>query len=85
MKRVTFVIQAENQTDVLLRVVALFHRLNVDIDGLHLVRRRGAGTMRLSVRVEAEQEHARRLEAHLYKVVQVRSVEIKPEPNKAKS
>jgi hypothetical protein len=66
-------------------VVALFHRLNVEIDGLHLVRRRGAETMRLSVRVKAEQELTRRLEAHLYKVVQVRSVETKPGQNKARS
>jgi acetolactate synthase small subunit len=76
-ERVTFVIDAQNQGDVLPRVVLIFHRLNVEIEWMHLTRRRGSEMMRLSIRVMAESEHACRLEAQLYKVVQVTSVRIK--------
>ena len=73
---VTFVIQAENRGDVLARVVILFHRLNVEIAALYLVRRRASETMRISVTVEADRERAKRMEAHLYKVVSLVSVKI---------
>jgi acetolactate synthase-1/3 small subunit len=75
-ERVTFVIQAENRADVLARITLLFHRLNVEIHALAMVRERSSKTIRMSVTVEAEVEHARRLEAHLYKVIEVRSVNI---------
>src|SRR6266853_3498350 len=76
VSRVTFVIQAENRGDVLARVVILFHRLNVEIAALYLVRRRASETMRISVTVEADRERAKRMEAHLYKVVSVISVKL---------
>lgn len=76
VERVTFVITAQNQADVLARVVLLFHRVNVEIEWMHLARRRGTEMMRLSIRVTAESEHAGRLEAQLYKMVQVSSVRI---------
>lgn len=76
VERVTFVITAQNRADVLARVVLLFHRLNVEIEWMHLARRRGTEMMRLSIRVTAESEHAYRLEAQLYKMVQVSSVRI---------
>ncbi len=66
---------ADKRIDVLARVVILFHRLNVEIVGLHLVRRHGSETMILGVTAAAQREHARRMEAHLFKVVHVRSVE----------
>jgi hypothetical protein len=47
-----------------------------------MARRRGAETMRLRVTVEVEPERALRLEAHLYKVLEVRSVEARSEPRK---
>ena len=40
VERVTFAIQAENRAEVLARVVLLFHRLNVEITALYIVRRR---------------------------------------------
>jgi acetolactate synthase small subunit len=80
VERVEFVILAENHVDVLVRVVVLFHRLNVEIEGLYLVRRSGSLTMRLRVTVRAEREYASRMEAQLYKLVQVRSVETRTEP-----
>jgi acetolactate synthase small subunit len=74
--RFRFVIQAENRGDVLARVVLLFHRLNIEITALYLVRRRASATMRMTVTVEADRDRAVRLEAHLYKVVQVKSVRL---------
>jgi acetolactate synthase small subunit len=79
-----FVIEADNRGDVPARVVILFHRLNVEIDGLHLVREHDAESMRMTVTVRAEREHARRLEAQLYKVVSVRSVVTKKERSKGR-
>jgi acetolactate synthase regulatory subunit len=75
---VIFVIEAQSRADVLARIVLLFHRLNVEIQAVSMARRRGSETMRLRVTVEVEQKHALRLEAHLYKVVDVRSVEVRP-------
>ena len=70
----TFVIQAENRADVLARVVLLFHRLNIEIAALSVARRRESETMRIQVTIEAGQDACQRIEAHLYKVAQVRSV-----------
>jgi acetolactate synthase small subunit len=75
-ERIIIAIKADNGADLLARLVMLFHRLNVEIHGLSMKRTRGSATMRLNVTVEAEREHACRLEAHLYKVVEVRSVRI---------
>jgi acetolactate synthase regulatory subunit len=85
LNRVMFVIQAESRADVLARIVLLFHRLNVDVYAVSMARRRKSETMRLRVTVEVESEHALRLEAHLYKVVEVRSVEARLEPGKGGS
>jgi len=74
VERVTFVIRAENRADLLARVVLLFHRLNLEIDALYMVRRRSSETMRMTVTVEAKPDQAARIAAHLYKVVQVTSV-----------
>jgi hypothetical protein len=65
---VTFVIQSENRADVLPRVVTLFHRLNVEIAALYLVRRPGSETMHMSVTVDTSRERAVRLQAHLYRL-----------------
>ena len=72
---VTFVIGADNRADVLARVVLLFHRLNVEIEALYMVRRPGSETMRIHLTIKANDEACLRLEAHLCKVVQVTSVE----------
>jgi acetolactate synthase small subunit len=76
LERVSFVIKAENRADVLARVVLLFHRLNVEIDALYMVRRRRSETMRMSVTIQFSREGSRRIEANLYKIASVASVEI---------
>jgi hypothetical protein len=48
-ERVTLVVRAENRSHVLARVVLLFHRLNVEIEALCMVRRPGAGTIRFDI------------------------------------
>jgi acetolactate synthase regulatory subunit len=75
-ERITIAIEAEDRADLLARIVLLFHRLNVEIHALSMERKRASKTMRMNVTVEAERGHACRMEAHLYKVVQVRAVEI---------
>jgi hypothetical protein len=75
-ERITFSIAAEHQADLLARLVLLFHRLNVGIHGLSMVRKRDSATMHLGVTVDVEEGHGRRLEAHLYKLIHVRSVRI---------
>jgi acetolactate synthase small subunit len=85
VRRVRFVIRAANHGDVLARVVILFHRLNVEIDALHIARRSGKKTMRLRVTVAAGQEVALRMEAQLYKIVHVWSVETKAERSTGRS
>ncbi len=76
VERVTFVIQAENRAEVLARIVLLFHRLNVEIEALYMVRRRGSETLHIRVTIEANEEGCQRMEANLYKVVSVTSVKI---------
>jgi len=76
VERVIFVIKAENRADVLARVVLLFHRLNVEIDALYMVRRRDSETMRMSVTIQFSREGSRRIEASLYKIASVTSVKI---------
>jgi hypothetical protein len=54
----------------------LFDRLNVEIEALHMVRRRESESLRVRVTIRADPEHSRRMEANLYKVVSVTSVKI---------
>jgi acetolactate synthase small subunit len=76
MKRVVFVVQAENRADLLARIVLLFHRLHLEIYAISMLRPRGSETLRLRVKIETAPDRARRIEAHLYKIVEVRSVRI---------
>ena len=46
VERVTFVIKAENRSDILATVVQLFHGLSVEVEALYMVRRRGSETLR---------------------------------------
>jgi len=72
--RVTFVIEADNRGDVLVRVVVLLHRLNVQVAALNMVRRDRSETMRMYVTIFANLEACGRIEASLDKLVPVRSV-----------
>ena len=76
VERIMFVIKADNRPEVLPKVVLLFHRLNVEIDALYMVRRRNSEMMRMNVTSQSNREISRRIEAHLYKVVQIRSVKV---------
>ena len=76
VERVTFVIKAENRSEVLATVVQLFHGLNVEVEALYMVRRRGSETLRIHVTVEANQEACRRIEANLQEVLSVKSVKL---------
>lgn len=69
-----FVISAVNDGNVLARIVMLFHRLNVEIDAIWMVRRSKSESMRIHVTVQAKEEPGKRLEAQLYKVVNVQYV-----------
>jgi acetolactate synthase small subunit len=71
--RFTFVIRADNHADVLPTIVLLFHRLNVEIDALYMLRRRGSESMRVDITIEANRELCRQVEAELSKVASVRS------------
>ncbi len=83
----TFLVHAEWSPDVLARVVTLFHRLNIEILALTMKRMPVKEGMTIRVTVKAESDRCERIEAHLYKVVQVRSVAIsggKKQDGKAK-
>jgi acetolactate synthase small subunit len=83
INHVMFIIETQNRAEVLTRIVVLFHRLNVEIYALSMMRRRGLETMQLRLTIETEPEHARRIEAHLHKIVEVRSVETRAQPSEA--
>ena len=70
----TFVVHARRTPELLGRVVLLFHRLAVEIDGLKLERTGGGGTFRITIEIDGYVEKSCRIEASLYKLVDVLSV-----------
>jgi acetolactate synthase-1/3 small subunit len=78
----TFVAYVEDQPGVLNRIASLFRRRNFNIVSLNVGRTHEAGVSRMTVVVEADDDKARRIEANLYKLVNVLSVEdISKQPN----
>jgi len=78
----TFVAYVEDQPGVLNRIASLFRRRNFNIVSLTVGRTHEPGISRMTVVVEADEAKARRIEANLYKLVNVLSVEdITNEPN----
>jgi len=78
----TFVAYVEDQPGVLNRIASLFRRRNFNIVSLNVGRTQTAGVSRMTVVVEADDDTARRIEANLYKLVNVLSVEdITKSPN----
>ncbi|HTQ04212.1 MAG TPA: acetolactate synthase small subunit [Polyangiaceae bacterium] len=78
----TFVAYVEDQPGVLNRIASLFRRRNFNIVSLNVGRTHEPGISRMTVVVEADDDKARRIEANLYKLVNVLSVEdITKEPN----
>jgi len=71
----TLVAYVEDRPGVLNRVVSLFRRRGFNIDSLTVGRTERAGISRLTVVVQADDDTAPRLEANLYKLVDVVHVE----------
>lgn len=70
-----FVIAAENNADVLARVVLLFHRLAVEIESIRMPARRDISKLHITITVTGRHAQTHRMEASLSKLVDVFSVE----------
>lgn len=78
----TFVVYVENKPGVLTRVASLFRRRAFNIDSLTVGRTEKPEVSRMTITVEADYDQARRIEANLYKLVNVLLVEnITTEPS----
>jgi acetolactate synthase-1/3 small subunit len=71
----TFVVYVENKPGVLTRVASLFRRRAYNIESLTVGHTEKPGVSRMTIVVETDEFGARRLEAHLYKLVNVLLVE----------
>jgi acetolactate synthase I/III small subunit len=71
----TFVAYVEDRPGVLNRIASLFRRRNYNIVSLNVGRTHEPGISRMTFRVEADDDTGRRIEANLYKMVNVLSVE----------
>lgn len=71
----TFIAYVEDRPGVLNRIASLFRRRNYNIVSLNVGRTHQAGISRMTFQVEADSDMARRIEANLYKMVNVLSVE----------
>jgi acetolactate synthase-1/3 small subunit len=71
----TFAVYVDNKPGVLNRVASLVRRRAFNIESLTVGHTEIAGLSRMTVVVDTDEYGARRLEAHLYKIVPVRRVE----------
>ena len=71
----TLVCHVEDRPGVLARVVSLFRRRGYNIVSLTVARTHDPGVSRLTVVVDCDDDTARRLEANLYKLIEVLAVE----------
>lgn len=71
----TFVVHVENKPGVLTRVASLFRRRGFNIDSLTVGRTENPDVSRMTITVDADPDQARRVEANLYKLVNVLLVE----------
>jgi acetolactate synthase-1/3 small subunit len=71
----TFVVYVENKPGVLTRVASLFRRRAFNIDSLTVGRTEKPELSRMTITVDADHDQARRIEANLYKLVNVLLVE----------
>ena len=67
----TFVVYVENKPGVLTRVASLFRRRAFNIDSLTVGRTEKPEVSRMTITVDADRDQARRIEANLYKLVNV--------------
>jgi acetolactate synthase-1/3 small subunit len=71
----TYIMHVEDLPGVLNRVTSLFRRRGYNIDSLSVGRTDVAGVSRMTIVMEADDDAARRIEANLYKLVNVLKVE----------
>lgn len=71
----TFIAYVEDLPGVLNRITSLLRRRNYNIVSLTVGRTERAGVSRMTIVIEADDESARRIEANLYKLVNVLWVE----------
>lgn len=71
----TFVAYVEDKPGVLNRIASLFRRRNYNIVSLNVGRTHEPGVSRMTFQVEADRDMALRIEANLYKMVNVLSIE----------
>lgn len=71
----TYVVYVENKPGVLTRVASLFRRRAFNIDSLTVGRTEKPEVSRMTITVDADTDQARRIEANLYKLVNVLLVE----------
>src|SRR6266513_2656744 len=71
----TFAVYVDNKPGVLNRVASLFRRRAFNIESLTVGHTETADISRMTVVVDTDEYGARRLEAHLYKLVPVRRVD----------
>jgi len=71
----TFVAYVEDKPGVLNRIASLFRRRNYNIVSLNVGRTHEPGVSRMTFQVEADRDMAMRIEANLYKMVNVLSIE----------
>jgi acetolactate synthase-1/3 small subunit len=71
----TFIVHVEDVPGVLNRVTSLIRRRGYNIASLTVGRTHDPGVSRMTMVVEADDDAARRIEANLYKLVNVLSVE----------
>ena len=70
----TFIVYVEDRPGTLNRVVSLFRRRGFNIDSLTVGRTEREGVSRITLVVQSDEDTARRLEANLYKLVNVLEV-----------
>ena len=71
----TYVVYVENKPGVLTRVASLFRRRAFNIDSLTVGRTEKPEVSRMTITVDADRDQSRRIEANLYKLVNVLLVE----------
>jgi acetolactate synthase-1/3 small subunit len=71
----TFVAYVEDKPGVLNRIASLFRRRNYNIISLNVGRTHEPGVSRMTFQMNADADGARRIEANLYKMVNVLSIE----------
>lgn len=72
---VTYIVRVENRPAVLTRVTEVFRRRAVNIESLTVGHTQCPGVSRMTIVVDTDEAAARRMEAHLYKLVNVLHVD----------